>query len=1091
MQPRALIGGTLNGFFLNFNQNEGIDFPGSATPYTGAKAIFGDQGNDWIVGGNGANTIFGGSGNDLIDGRRNLTLDNGQNDLPDNNPYYNSVVFGGSGSDILFAGGYYDRLIGGPNGFTIDVLPVAPVIVPYTIAPAPKPTPLPPGVTGLWVPVVTQVENDANNNNNAPDLLQYLFQLGAADGGDQLYTNFAVPAVGHLSGLNQPQNGELQYEIGLAQSYFTEIQPNSPDGNFANNNSVVAGSFTASSGSLGPVTPVAGSWTLSTTALQAAPSSVGGAAIATFYTGSYLPDSFTVTGSVTPGAAASGSLSNGYLLFDYVSATDFKFAGVDATTGNLEIGHYNGSAWIIDASNPAGIKAGQAYNLTLSIAGDTATLSITGHPAFSYSWHLVNGVDVGLNYGMVGLATDNATAGFSNVAVQVPVAPPTWKYQTTFSSGPLYFDTPTGGTWSINQSGYTGAAPTAGFAIAPIDLSLALGVSPNTFSLQTGSTIDIATKISQIGGRAGIVFNMVNGTFDFAALLYDTQQVVLGHYTPSSGFVIDAFQSYKVANNLTLEIVADRDLVNVDVNGSLVLSYSYGRPVTCFGFGLLSWTGSNLFGSLTVSTNDPHLSQPFAPPPPLSAQPSVPSISWNYMTNFSGGPLYFDTPIGGTWSIGPSSYTGVAPANGVGIVPLDPALAFGLPAGSFAFQSNTSVELQTTISTIGGRAGLVFDLTDGGSFKFAALLYDQQKIAIGHYTPGGGFVIDAAQSYTVTNNLLFTIETDANMVSVYMNNRQVLSYSYNAVVTGGQFGLLSWTGTNVFRNLTVIANDPELRGRPDLPQPQVLVQPAVSVPQWIYSTNFTNGPIYLDAPVSGSWSFGKNGYTGTAAAGGIAIAPIDPGLALGLQPGTFTFPDGSSVDIKTVLNPISGRAGIVFDMTANGSFKFAELLYDQQKVVIGHYTTASGFVFDATESYAFQNSNVYFEVVLHGDVVAVNILSGSPFALTYNYGTVVTHGQFGLMVSTGTATFFSLVIDTDAPNLVNAQQHMLAASAPTGPAFGVTDLTMAEVNSELPAAIDRLTAMYSLDAAEIALLSVGDHPDRRFADNGFGLTRMT
>ena len=114
--PRALIGGTLNGFFLNFNQNEGVYYPGSTMAYDGVKVIFGDQGNDWIVGGNGANTIFGGAGNDLIDGRRNLTLDGGANDVPDNNPYFNSVIFGGSGSDILIAGGYYDRLIGGPTG---------------------------------------------------------------------------------------------------------------------------------------------------------------------------------------------------------------------------------------------------------------------------------------------------------------------------------------------------------------------------------------------------------------------------------------------------------------------------------------------------------------------------------------------------------------------------------------------------------------------------------------------------------------------------------------------------------------------------------------------------------------------------------------------------------------------------------------------------------------------------------------------------------------------------------------------------------------------------------------------------------------
>jgi hypothetical protein len=68
---------------------------------------------------------------------------------------------------------------------------------------------------------------------------------------------------------------------------------------------------------------------------------------------------------------------------------------------------------------------------------------------------------------------------------------------------------------------------------------------------------------------------------------------------------------------------------------------------------------------------------------------------------------------------------------------------------------------------------------------------------------------------------------------------------------------------------------------------------------------------------------------------------------------------------------------------------------------------------------------------------------------------------------------------------------MLAASAPPDPVAGVADLTMAEVDAELPAAIDRLAAMLSLDAAQVALLEsatikIGDLPN-----NGLGLTDIT
>ena len=53
---------------------------------------------------------------------------------------------------------------------------------------------------------------------------------------------------------------------------------------------------------------------------------------------------------MTPAAAAKGGLSNGYLIFNYISPTSFDYAGVNATTGNIELGNYNGTTWTVDAS---------------------------------------------------------------------------------------------------------------------------------------------------------------------------------------------------------------------------------------------------------------------------------------------------------------------------------------------------------------------------------------------------------------------------------------------------------------------------------------------------------------------------------------------------------------------------------------------------------------------------------------------------------------------------------------------------------------------------------------------------------------------
>ena len=72
-------------------------------------------------------------------------------------------------------------------------------------------------------------------------------------------------------------------------------------------------------------------------------------------------------------------------------------------------------------------------------------------------------------------------------------------------------------------------------------------------------------------------------------------------------------------------------------------------------------------------------------------------------------------------------------------------------------------------------------------------------------------------------------------------------------------------------------------------------------------------------------SRGPNGYTGMAPAGGIGLVQIDPGLALGLPPGTFQLLDGTAIDVETQFRSMTGTAGIAFDIVG-GSFKFAALV---------------------------------------------------------------------------------------------------------------------------------------------------------------------
>ena len=93
---------------------------------TATTCIFGDLGNDWIVGGTGRDTLCGGWGNDLLNADDVLNTDGGLNDRPDTNPSYEDFAYGGAGRDVLIANTGGDRLIDWVGEFNSYLVPFAP-----------------------------------------------------------------------------------------------------------------------------------------------------------------------------------------------------------------------------------------------------------------------------------------------------------------------------------------------------------------------------------------------------------------------------------------------------------------------------------------------------------------------------------------------------------------------------------------------------------------------------------------------------------------------------------------------------------------------------------------------------------------------------------------------------------------------------------------------------------------------------------------------------------------------------------------------------------------------------------------------------
>jgi hypothetical protein len=605
--PLQVIGGLdgsgkPSGFFLNFDATEGpnaSDFATTGYKTDGNDVIFGDYGNDWLVGGTGQDHMYGGFGDDLLNADDKLTTDGGKNDATDTGVSYQDIAYGGGGRDTLIGNTGGDRLIDWVGEFNAYIVPFAPF-----------------GAAAV-------------SRTVQPQIYQYLYDLSAGDGVDNTFSDGA--------GVDATRNGEPFGELGLVtqvDSYPVanwQAQtgaPNQPQaGNLPGGPRDVLRSAAFTNGQMNGVLPVSGTWTVSNNAMTATPSAVGASSFAVFDVNSYLPNYFEVTASVTAGKPNGGYNSNGYLIFDYLSPTDFKFAGVDASTNKVEIGHRTATGWVIDKWITAQITPNTVYSLFAAINGTTVTVVVNNQWSISqaYAAHVIQGVSIGLNYGIVGFGANNSISSFNNLVVQVPSPATTYTYSQSFNgSTPLYFDPATSGTWTTDSGTYTGMTTSGAAAISLLDLGLGLGMAPSTFSLKPTSLLDLKATV-QTSSRAGLIYDYYSntGSFKFAALLKDTQQIVLGHYTSKGGWVFDEVKSFTVVSgtNYTLELTGRGSTVSLTVNGALALGHVYNAVVTDGKFGLLSVNGPSVFSLAYVRTDDPAFAATIGHPQLAAAAP--------------------------------------------------------------------------------------------------------------------------------------------------------------------------------------------------------------------------------------------------------------------------------------------------------------------------------------------------------------------------------------------------------------------------------------------------------------------------------------
>jgi hypothetical protein len=474
------------------------------------------------------------------------------NNTPDTSAAYGDLVYGGAGQDVLIANTVGDHLIDWTGNYNAYIVPFNP----------------------NGAPTVSR--------DLTPTLPQFLYALSASDGADP------------TRGGDPTRNGEPAGELGLVLQSDADWNnehggPAVPQGGNTARQTLASANF--NDGTPQGFGPQVGSFDIVKGRYEITPDSTFGDAISLFNESStVIPGYFEMQATINAIKPTAGSTANAYLIFDWQSNTNFKFAGINVSTNKLEIGHYDGSNWVVDATGNAQVKPSTDYVVMLTVNGNQATL-VQGK--FSVSFTYTTSVDAlgikhSLNYGLVGLGTRaGSQATIDDVVVQAPPAPITLDKTVDFGSTSPASGLFTGGAtgqWTTTTDGrFVGTAVNA---TTPAINLIGYKVTP-------GSLAELTTTF-RTSGQGGFVFDYQDPTYyKFVTLSADSKQLVIGHRAGNTT-VIDRTFSTNVSTNTDykLDVTLRGGLVNVSLNGSVVASYLYNEPATSGGFGLISMQGA-------------------------------------------------------------------------------------------------------------------------------------------------------------------------------------------------------------------------------------------------------------------------------------------------------------------------------------------------------------------------------------------------------------------------------------------------------------------------------------------------------------------
>ena len=293
-----------------------------------------------------------------------------------------------------------------------------------------------------------------------------------------------------------------------------------------------------------------------------------------------------------------------------MSATDFKFAGLDIGNNKVEIGRRTADGWVVEASYNLRLHANTNYRLRLWVDGQVVTLYVDDVQTLSYDYAsplLVEGdpttaVDP-LTDGLIGVGSSGAISRFDDVAVQVIAPEITLTLTDEFAGAPPH--DLSGGTWTLDSGRWVGTPDSGAVALSTTSLEVA-----------TSALLVVETMLNT-GDVAGIAYDLYDADrYKFVVLDAAAGQLVFGHYVAGTWYV-DAVHSVAVTAGAdhTLAVELDAMTATAFVDGEEVASHTYHSLLNDGDVGMLATGGPAEFERFVLATDDPAL------------EPSVPLVS--------------------------------------------------------------------------------------------------------------------------------------------------------------------------------------------------------------------------------------------------------------------------------------------------------------------------------------------------------------------------------------------------------------------------------------------------------------------------------